>query len=108
MRGTWTATPLKEYIDGKHQVAITFPIKTQDPETGDITGSLKTEFCVIKISGTISGNRLKLRLKQGSFSADLSGTLTMKSGKLTGVFAGSSNDGTSGKYRLVLVDPKGK
>jgi hypothetical protein len=108
VRGTWTLTPLKETIGGKHQVPITFRIKKQDAESGDIAGSLPTDYGVIKISGTIAGNKLSLLVKRGSASTRLSGTLKARNGTLTGVVSGSSSDGTVGGYRLVIVPLKGR
>jgi hypothetical protein len=102
VRGTWTLTQIKA-SRGVSEAPLTFQVKSQDPDTGDIAGSLKTEYGPLKISGRISGSKLTLRTSVANVTTKMSGTLAHTGGKLTGVLSGTNNSGRRGSFRVVIV-----
>lgn len=100
VRGTWTVTLAGQ--PARYELVI----KTQDPESGAITGTLDVGQRV-PVTGTVRGGRLELKMALGGRSSRGSGELKRKNGRLTATIPLRDDQGAVGTLKLTLTDPRG-
>ena len=108
LRGTWSVEMSRGLPGGRASLQI----RTQNPRSGKITGSLSIVYqgktTIGQMAGSVKGDRLSLTFTySGQPASRASGTLLKRGDKLTATLSVTDFRGRQSKGRMVLTDPSG-